>query len=863
MGELDTVVAARPVRRRRLFRHDRRLPVLLFERAGGAVQLIEYYGRRLIGPSRGKKARLVPHVMIDDADVAGREPRAALIEHVASTLQDRMPTGAGPLKLPRYRTCQAILAFDATPGEDRGILFRGLRDALYAALCRRRPWIPTLRDVVSGGNVNQGWLQWSVQNVTGPVIRWMYGVWLRMWGLRWTGGQLQVPGHDHLGTALDVAKNGRARDRDAELPARMLLAALVHDLRRAARPRLVWWRRPRRRWAFVLLLRGVGDAGTPVRRFLDLYADLALTNVSGPLLVLGALTGDLPSYAVRLPGGPTADLADQVRDLYRRAPDDLTPEGVYVAPLPGEDDDGIARQVLERRGAVPARHARKRDYFALPALVVLALALPAWAGLHFSGLFSTPSCVMVNGEPIGIIDDESCLRGLTGPSADELRALWRLVDTQNAEIDDKPHRTVVFLAPLSLRQGSGKSKPNGFATLKGAVTAQATVNSDVGQEGAHRMRLRLLIANTGEFFRHGADVTRQVIEQADEHGLAAVIGLTQSRPESLDAAKALSDAEIPVVGIGVVGSKMSDNDAPARYFQVTPPNGRIADVMAAFAAKSPDLRALTRPDPRGGGRTAIVLYDPDDTFFSADLKEKFQKRYHAGRVELVEYREAVKVGARTSDIAKRVCEQARRYDGFVVYAARSAAMTDLFDNMQIENQCLRGTPVPVLSESTSTRVLEDYETMDRYSVVRLFFTLFNEPVPSVTGQGNHSKFVQEHQNVFRTMPHPEAAGGYDAFSVVSKAVSDAVSMDSNGRFGPNEVYAQLAAPGVIDKFGGATGALTLDRGHKYPPDKAVYIAEILPGGRPMVRLACGPLADGVTRTTWGTPPAVFPCPIGE
>ncbi|MFC6086562.1 ABC transporter substrate-binding protein [Sphaerisporangium aureirubrum] len=875
VGEIDAVVARRPRERRFwLVRRDRRLPALLFERGtAGATRLIEYYAGRLIGPARRNSTWLVPHVMVDDEDAGGPDPRIALIEHVATTLQSRMPPRSGPLTLPRYRACRVILGFPATPGEDRKVQFRKLRDDLYKDLCERRSWIPAFKEVATGvgEGLTGGWGQLLLRAITMLLPRGAYGLWLRAWGLRWTGGQLDVSGRDHLGTALDVAKNGRARDRDPDLPPRMLLAALLHDLRRAARPTLVWYRRPRRRWPFVLLLRAVGEAGTPTRRLLDLYADLALTKVHGPLLVLGALTGEPPSYAVRVAvaADPEAerptDLADRVHDLYHRAPGDLTAEGVYVAPLPAKDDDGVARQTLERRVTVPVRSTTGMDVV-WPFLTVLLLALPAWLGFQFFGPSFRPSCVEApDGEIVGIIDDVKCLDGVTGTGVDELRALQKMVAEQNGKIEGKVHRTVVFLAPLSVKDRSGTSKPNGLALLRGAITAQTRLNSDEGQEGTHRMPLRLLIANTGEKFAYGVagpNVTQQIIDRAEEDGVAAVIGLTQSRPESLAAAQALSAAEIPVVAAGVTGSRMSDGDAPARYFQVSPPNSRIAGMMAAFAARSPDLRSRTGPDPGGRGRTAVVVFDPDDDFFSDDLKEKFRERYKAGRVEPIEYREGPRLGTRTVDVARRVCEKVRQSGGFVVYAARSAVMADLFDGMRKDVRCVRGGQIAVLSESTSTRFLEHPERMDDYPFLRLFLVLFNDPnAVAGGGGGGFRQFISEFHGVFGDKaPHLEAAGGYDAFNVVSTAVNAADSLDTDGRFGSNEVYTQLANPRVINELPGATGVLTLDNDHRSPPGKAVYVVEDQPGGVLVVRLACGNLADQPAATTWGTPRAVFPCP---
>ncbi|MER7462334.1 hypothetical protein [Streptomyces sp. NPDC097981] len=139
--------------------------------------------------------------------------------------------------------------------------------------------------------------------------------------------------------ALAITQGGSARNNEA-LVQRMLLMALLNDLSGAASPSRFWVLRARRR-PFVLLLPEVGQEGAPIRRLLDTYADISRTEPAAPLMVLGAVAGEAPSYAQPVAADPRSltGLADRVRALYTRR----SASAVYLVPL----TDGRVRTALE------------------------------------------------------------------------------------------------------------------------------------------------------------------------------------------------------------------------------------------------------------------------------------------------------------------------------------------------------------------------------------------------------------------------------------------------------------------------------------------------------------------------------------
>lgn len=138
----------------------------------------------------------------------------------------------------------------------------------------------------------------------------------------------------------------------------------------------------------------------------------------------------------------------------------------------------------------------------------------------------------------------------------------------------------MFFAPLSVGSASRRTVPTGFQMLRGALLAQKQVN-DLTLKS--QMPVRLLVANAGEYFAFGShgglnttnhsgvDVAAMIVDRIHRDHIAGVIGLTQSRPESLQAAAELDAKGVTVIGTGVSGQPMVEGDSPVSYFQLSPP----------------------------------------------------------------------------------------------------------------------------------------------------------------------------------------------------------------------------------------------------------------------------------------------------
>ncbi|MGW7258219.1 ABC transporter substrate-binding protein [Streptomyces sp. NPDC054834] len=859
--EIDAVVVRRS--------KASKVPALVLARQDGgdvaaAARLVRDYKRRLTHRDRNPHSQ-VPHAVVDDEAMRGGGFVEAM-DGVAQQLQLTMPSGR--LRLPHFHTCRAVLDQESGAGDVRAQQ-QPILDGLHAALLGRRAVLGAGDRIAGffGQHFLTGWLQGFVAALIVGFPRFCYRFHLRHWGLRWVAEELDAA--CFLDAALSFCRDGRL-DRDDPRVRRILLRALLTDLRRATR-----WRSPlshlwaRRRWAVVVMIPEIHDVNGPGRTLLGTFEELARDQPSQPLLILAACAGPPPEYALPLdadlkrPNG----IADEVCTALTEGSD----EPVRLVTLTAEDDDAerTAETWLINHPSVTARRNRSVDWLGPTALPFLATATAGallaqhflWSGAPPRPHAAPSSCVTVStGERVGVTDGSQCDLAVPGERGKELRELEQQVTEENAKITDGRFRTLVFLAPLSLQADVYDDPPIGLQILRGVIAQQHKLNSENRQ---NKMPIRLLIANTGQYFLYGSsigkgpDVTRMIIRRKAEDHIAAVLGITQSRAESLEAARELDAAGIPVIANGVTGSNMVGPDSPPRYFQVTTPNARVASVLADFIHHSPTVRALTSGRPH-----AVVVYDSNDTYFSTDLRNLFVDAYRPyGKID--EFTFSEKPGVRTpEDIATDVCNKATAVHGVIVYLGRSGVLPSLLNAMQrAGGQCQpsRGT-IPLIAESAPIGFQVDpVGTAQAYPYMTIFYETANAPTQDP--RDPYSQFARDFAAVFGDRgADADAAGGFDTVGIVTKVVENLLPASRNGDVESDDIYLWLTAHGVSD-YPGASGVLRLDGQNKFPPDKAEFIREILqPNGTAVTLLSCGILPNRQNPATWGTPPDAFPCP---
>ena len=856
--QLDTFAATRS--------RAEKVPALVLARQdGGDVRapafMVREYEHRL-SRRRGTPHFQVPHAVVDDADLSGGGFLSA-IDRIALRFQLTMPSGR--LGLPAFHTCRAVLEAERGAGDVQAQQ-QPILDDLYAALLNRRKTLRACARLADflGQHLLTGWLQGLVAALIVGFPKLCYRFHLRHWGLRWVANEANTT--CFLDAALAFCQDGELEREDPRVR-RILLRALLTDLRKATRGR-TWlshlW--ARRRWSFVVLLPEIDNPDGPGRAFLGTFEELAGDHPTKPLLVLAACAGPPPDYAAPLGADPDRPngIADKVFPFLNEGSD----EPVRLITLPAEDDtEGTAKTKIDTHWGVMARRDHPLDWLRPTVLPVVAAATAVTLlAPHYLWPTAPPalaSCVTVKtGERVGVTDGNQCDLAVPGDRGRELKDLEHQVATENAQIPDGRYRTLVLLAPLSLQNGVYDDPPVGLQILRGAIAQQHRRNAGVRQ---NKMPIRLLIANTGQYFQYGArsatapkdpDVAQMIISRLRQDHIAAVIGITQSRPESLNAVRELDQAGIPVIANGVSGSTMVGPDSPQRYFQISAPDGRVAQVLADFVHHSPAIRQLTSPTPH-----AVVVYDPTDAAFSTDLKNLFVAAYRRyGGIDEIKYSE--KPGATTpEDIASEVCNKVAATHGMVVYLARSGVLPSLLNAMQSAGgQCQppQGTTIPMITESSPIDFqLHPGQTARAYPYMTLFYETTNAPTPD--SRDPYAQFAQDFATVFgKRSADADAAGGFDTMGVVSKVIEDLLPASDDVQ--PNDIYLWLTAHGV-SQYPGASGVLQLDGKNKYPPDKAVFIREITqPSGITATLLSCGVLPDRQSPAKWGTPPDTFSCP---
>ncbi|MFJ9909739.1 ABC transporter substrate-binding protein [Streptomyces sp. NPDC101152] len=839
--------------------------MVLARQDGGDVRapafMVREYEHRL-SRRRGTPHFQVPHAVVDEAELSGGGFLSA-IDRIAVRLQLTMPSGR--LRLPAFHTCRAVLEAERGAGDVQAQQ-QPILDDLYAALLNRRKTLRACARLADflGQHLLTGWLQGLVAALIVGFPKLCYRFHLRHWGLRWVADEANTT--CFLDAALAFCQDGELEREDPRVR-RILLRALLTDLRKATRGR-TWlshlW--ARRRWSFVVLLPEIDNPDGPGRAFLGTFEELAGDHPTKPLLVLAACAGPPPDYAAPLGADPDRPngIADKVFTFLNEGSD----EPVRLITLPAEDDtEGTAKTKIDTHWGVMARRDHPLDWLRPTALPVVAAATAVTLlAPHYLWPTAPPalaSCVTVKtGERVGVTDGSQCDLAVPGDRGRELKDLEHQVATENAQIPDGRYRTLVLLAPLSLQNGVYDDPPVGLQILRGAIAQQHRLNAGVRQ---NKMPIRLLIANTGQYFQYGArsaaapkdpDVAQMIISRQRQDHIAAVIGITQSRPESLNAVRELDQAGIPVIANGVSGSGMVGPDSPQRYFQISAPDGRVAQVLADFVHHSPTIRQLTSPTPH-----AVVVYDPTDASFSTDLKNLFVAAYRRyGGIDEIKYSE--KPGATTpEDIASEVCNKVAATHGMVVYLARSGVLPSLLNAMQSAGgQCQppQGTTIPMITESSPIDFqLHPGQTARAYPYMTLFYETTNAPTPD--SRDPYAQFAQDFATVFgKRSADADAAGGFDTMGVVSKVIEDLLPASDDVQ--PNDIYLWLTAHGV-SQYPGASGVLQLDGKNKYPPDKAVFIREITqPSGITATLLSCGVLPDRQSPAKWGTPPDTFSCP---
>ncbi|MFI1970528.1 ABC transporter substrate-binding protein [Streptomyces cinnamoneus] len=718
---LDELVG-RPVGRREL-------PALVFEEDGGRGEaFVTGYRDRL---RDGTGASLVPHALLDDAALerarGSSEPDVLLLDHLTEQLEQSMPAAVGGLSLSTYWTCRRVLDIDVGAGAARARR-RTLAEELCKAWQKDTPGLKGLRSFIDTGGAGQ--VSARLGAVATVLLAWPLEQGHRTWlnrtkRLRWYAPMVRsaggTPASRFLAAATSLSRHGDLRGR-AALRQSLLLEALAVDLARACRRGVLFPRRRRRVWPFVVFLPRVDGPGTAARRLLD--GLLKLRRRGLPLLIVASRT---PQGATRdgLEGRGRArtlgEAAACLRPLLERHARPLgagVEDGQVVVRPAGEEQPGM-RDWIDINVAVRPRAVSwpSAHLGVILAVALLAGSVPAVQWIRQDPCHDTWPA---QGVRVGIDTARHGCYFTDGGSQQLLRTLQDNIRAENDIARSGAYRTVVFLAPLTADPDGKREQltPAGVLQLQGAAAAQHEFNKQAAGD-VERPYLRLLVANAGYAFAQGKEVADRLNSLAgDGTSISAVIGISQSRQASVDAINRLSP-DLPVIGAAVTGDFMT-TDTPT-YFQTQPTNRHLA-------------RALTRRVTALKRKKAMVIYDDQDRYsvnLWQDLTGELAKQGVAVQdPEIVRTPDfgMPRVVSALPDLAKRICAL-NRSDGVTLFAARGSQLPKILNEVQAECGTEGGTPFPFLASDVDTLIeypeITEFAHLERYPAVDLTYIAFS------------------------------------------------------------------------------------------------------------------------------------------
>lgn len=202
-------------------------------------------------------------------------------------------------------------------------------------------------------------------------------------------------------------------------------------------------------------------------------------------------------------------------------------------------------------------------------------------------------------------------------SADSLWQQAIMKDTNDAEaliyMEDQrilaagdPYITVVVGTTLT---GTPNSIANGHEATQAAYVAQKEYNTASKLPGG--LKIRLLIANSGNVATYTTTVAQQIVQLAQkDNTIEAVMGWT-STATTLNAIGVLSQAKIPMVSNS--GSDVLTGMSPY-FFRVTTPGSIQGSIGATYAEQTL------------GAKTAVVFVDLKNAYVSG-MADGFMKRF--------------------------------------------------------------------------------------------------------------------------------------------------------------------------------------------------------------------------------------------
>lgn len=574
-------------------------------------------------------------------------------------------------------------------------------------------------------------------------------------------------GEDLIAYAISV---GRADQDEVE---RLMVTALLEDLRQAYQRRLIPWPGWGRN-AYPLIALQDAEPGTTGRRFMELVEEVrARDGQRGPLLLVASTSQPPAGHRFQPPGGDGLEPVEQYH-AWQQAIQRAGPSPYLVIKLtpagPQRDDD-------------PARLLIARP-LAFWAAVLMLLAAPVTATVT-----ATAGC----GAELREVGEQCVGLGTLDKMAPHtlVEKVAEKIEEQNAAIPPGSKVfTIAYLGPLTTEPGA-RFKDGQMTAVAGELTGIGAYQDSYNRSKSD-WKLKVVFANTGQDFVSAELAAAAIAERArQDPSLAAAVGFAWSREEVKKAVGVLTRANVPMVStVSTVGeiAQLDSGRRSAFLFRLPVVNSlQLKATVHWLDTLGLHPQTGKRPD------VAVVWQRQEGELYSRDLKDLFLQEY-AGKSRDYPFRDDASLGAAIRD----GCESGAKV---VYYTGRADFLSSLVRAWGASCE-QRGVKLLASDDITGAIAKNVRSNPAGHDMSMSFVSLTDVRDPALENQSQRT-LRQWAEKSGATVSFAHAAFGYDAAQAVGIAF-DTYRTQSDADDIPSGVHYNLRG----QAFDGATGTVS-------------------------------------------------------
>ncbi|WP_214108555.1 hypothetical protein [Acrocarpospora catenulata] len=572
---------------------------------------------------------------------------------------------------------------------------------------------------------------------------------------------------------------------------KLLVYAMVQDLRQAYQKWLIPWPSWGRGWYCLLVL----PSGT---RFLEVLRQVIAETGSYPPMLVIVGGPEMPLVVRPVPPVRTLDQLPEAVAEWRAAQELKVPELYVPVTVDDAETTGI--------GAFRPSPLRAFGYWA--AVAVLAFGPVAVVGQTWIGCGG--GLREENAQCVGLSDD---LREIN-PDPLLVPILERIEEQNRAVTGNQRVITVFYLGPLTSKGHRDEQISGSAGELAGIAARQLAYNR------LRTWQIRVEFANAGQNFVSAAYAAQMIKDRAaGDPNVAAAIGFAWSRTETQQAIRLLSDAHMPMLSTTNTADTtplLNGRSPSPSFFRMAAPNSAQAKAAEFWLSKG-----LPGGKPVPAERVAVLveLDAAKRELYSQDLangltapRDGVAPPYAAAR--RYEFQDQDSLSA----IVDQACQDGAQV---LFYTGRAGYLDNLMDTR--EHQCADGVRVLAGDEVTGrvAQILADGSAVNNPEIS---FIALNDARAEQSGSGAVNDSQREIEawigQVVRQrgpeVSRVHARMGYDALLAVTSAIDQikATTVDDSVNVAQSVAY-NLRGLGVDGQVQGATGSFFFSTDAKF------------------------------------------------